>query len=879
MRRNIAPLACSALAFAAAIHAAPAFAQSSGAVDFENDIIVTGAAIGNKGVSGVNVPDTPKAKQVLDQSIIARQVPGQTINDVINLVPGVSFQNNDPFGSSGGKLYIRGFDKTRINETFDGMPLNDTGNYDLYSNQQLDPELIDQVNVNLGTTDVDSPTAAATGSTVNYRSLTPREDFHARVLTSVGDFNFFRIFGMVETGNFTKFGTRAWLSASKATNDAIFGGIGKVDKTQFNGKIYQPIGSNGDYIFLAAHWNRNRNNFFGSVPMFNENYGSRTVGGANTNRYPLNSDEMFYQTARCSIPAGVAGTADAASSCGGDFEYRYNPSDTGNIRINSRFTLADGLIFTFDPSIQYTKANGGGTVTAFEGASSAQSNAITFSNGTRGTLVVPAGQYGFYGAASGTQYFFGRDLNGDGDTLDTVRLLAPSQTQTYRLGLNTSLRWDINPQHTIRVAYSYDRGRHRQTGEVGYLRQDGFGVTPFPVDNGIAAVNGTIVQKRNRLSYAILHQFSGEYRGKFFDNALAFTAGVRMPFLKRNLSNYCFTTSATGTLVCTTGGTADAAFAAANPNIQGPQQRILTYNKPLPTVGATLNLTPNASLFANYSKGMQVPGTDNLYNAFFFAANTAQAKPTPETSDNFDFGARWRSRGLLVSVTGWYTAYHNRLAQAYDRDLNASIYRNLGEVERYGIDGNISYTPDEHLSFYAFGSYLKSKIKDNVDAGSTCAAFQVTNALLGCTAVGQTAFFQTAGKRESGAPTYTFGGRIDGNWGPVAIGVQVKRTGPRFVNDQNLPFYNNNAAGTGIMEIFPAKAPAYTQVDLSAKVDLGFTPLGNQTFLQLNVTNLFNQFYVGGFDGTFLSYQASNSPTFAQLGVPRTFIASLNIGF
>src|SRR3546814_5107061 len=101
--------------------------------------------------------------------------------------PGVSCHNNDPFGAAGGPRTIRGFDNSRISQTLDGIPLNDSGNYALYSNQQLDPELIEQVNVNLGSTDVDSPTAAASGSTVNYRTRNPFDEFGARLQGSVGD--------------------------------------------------------------------------------------------------------------------------------------------------------------------------------------------------------------------------------------------------------------------------------------------------------------------------------------------------------------------------------------------------------------------------------------------------------------------------------------------------------------------------------------------------------------------------------------------------------------------------------------------------------------------------------------------------------------------
>lgn len=848
-----------------------AFAQSTGTIDFDegDEIVVTGARTDN-GVAGVIAPDTSKAKAVLTQEFISRQAPGQTVNDIINQLPGVSFQNNDPFGSSGGTLTIRGFDDTRISQTFDGVPLNDSGSYALYSSQQLDPELIEQVNVNLGTTDVDSPTAGASGSTVNYRSRTPFNDFGVRLAGSAGDFGFYRWFGSVDTGEVGPWGTRAFFAASHAENNAVYnrGGPlnnrGGVNKQQYNAKIYQPIGDNGDFVSVAGHYNQSRNNFLGSVPLRLDTFGGRVVGPASSNRFPLTKDERFYAIPRCQInTVARAGVVDAANSCGSLFDERFNPSNTGNIRLASKFTLADGLVLTVDPSYQYVKANGGGTVVGQEGFRDVDPTGAV------------SNQTGYIG---GTPYY-GRDLNGDGDILDTIRVLAPSQTQTHRYIVISSLRYDINDHHTVRVAYTFDRARHRQTGETAFLRANGTPLDVFAVNIPIADAGGNILQKRDRKSFAILNQISGEYRGEFFDEKLVVNVGLRAPFHKRDLNNYCATSSVQGFVECFGTNTAGlAGYLAANPTVttangpqplQGPQRRVLKYDKLLPNVGFTYDVSSRASVFANYSKSIQVPGTDNLYNTFFYAPDVAQANPTPETTDNFDLGVRYRSGKLQAQLSGWFTRYQNRLGSAYDPELDRTVYRNLGTVDKYGIDGSISYQPIPEISLYAFGSYLKSEIKDNVQLSGggvlDCGSSQ-TNVPTGCAA--------TAGKRESAAPVYTFGGRLQANLDPVELGVQVKRTGKRYLNDQNLPVVAtiNNVPNT---IIYPAAAPAYTLVDLDARVSLEFVGLNDKTFFQFNLLNVFDKLYVGGFDGALLTTAVPN----AQIGYPRTFMGSLVVGF
>jgi len=894
-----------------------AYAQSTGTVEAEKQaIVITGSRAQN--VGGVQTPDTPKAKIVLNQELISRSNPGQTILDTINLVPGVSFQNNDPYGSSGGTLTIRGFDSTRISLTFDGIQLNDSGNYAIFSNQQLDPELIEQVNVNLGSTDVDSPTASAVGGTVNYRTITPTKDMGFRGVGSIGDWNYWRLFGVVNTGEFGPFHTRMFLAASRTKNFVPFNNYGRISKQQYNGKIWQPIGSNGDFISISGHYNQNRNNFFGSLPLRTDltqsatNSAPRNVGPLSTQRYPRNADERFYGiNFPCQVDTPQAGVADAPTpstndvgSCGTEFDRRYNPSNTGNVRVASKFTLTDGLVLTVDPSYQYVKANGGGTVTAqeglrdinpgdppgAEGAIATPAQCALGNNATR--TCIP----GFFGGSP----FFGRDVNGDGDTLDSVTVLSPSQTHTDRFGVIAGLRWDFARGQMVRVSYTNDSARHRQTGEVGLLHVNGEPFDVFPRNDPEADVTGVTLEKRDRVSHAILNQFSGEYRGDFFDNRLTVNVGVRAPFFIRRLHNYCFTSSASGFVECfgqdpvreaqiltNQPYTFDPVTGRVLTGWSPPQKRKFKYDKLLPNVGLIFDIIPRLSVFANYAKGLSVPSTDNLYNSFFFAPDTEQAKPKPELTDSVDGGLRYRTGKIQAQISGWYTHFTNRQASAFDPELNVSVFRNLGTVNKWGIDGSVAYEPIRNITLYAFGSWNKSKIQDNIQVASlpvgvTCDTIDPTTpqAFRSC------AF--TKGNRESGAPKYTYGLSATGEYGPVHLGIEAKRTGPRFIFDNNAAMFRGDVdiAGVGGSEqIFGRTAPAYWLINLDARVDLEpLSPTLKKTYLQLNVYNLFDKFYVGGFGGG-LSQSISAStgvwgaPPFVQIGAPRTVSASINLQF
>jgi len=916
---------------------ATAYAQSTGTVEAEKQIVITGSRA--RDVGGVQTPDTPKAKVVLTQEMISRSNPGQTILDTINQVPGVSFQNNDAYGSSGGTLTIRGFDSSRISLTFDGIQLNDSGNYAIFSNQQIDPELIEQVNVNLGSTDVDSPTASAVGGTVNYRTMTPTVKPGFRGVGSFGDWAYWRLFGMVNTGEVGPFHTRAFLSASKTKNNLPFNQYGKVSKQQYNAKIWQPIGSNGDFISIAGHYNQNRNNFFGSLPLRTDitqsgtNPAIRIVGSGTGNRYPTNQDERFYlinypcqvdtpQAGAIDTPAPAPPAPTAGASCGTEFDRRYNPSNTGNVRVASKFTLMDGLVLTVEPSYQYVKANGGGTVSGFEGLRDVNPAGGTApaSNGANNCLATPTSATNtcLAGFFSGGAYF-GRDVNGDGDRLDTVNVLSPSQTHTDRYGLIAGLRWDFAQGQMVRVGYTLDDAHHVQTGEVGLLQANGEPTDVFAINDGQKEVTGTLLEKRDRKSIARLNQISGEYRGDFFDSKLTVNVGIRAPFFVRKLNNYCFTSSASGFVECFGRDPArQAAITAAQPYTfdpttgrvltgwSPPQKRNFKYDKLLPNIGLIYDVTRQLSVFGNYSKGLSVPSTDNLYNSFFFPLIADAAHPKPELTDSFDGGFRYRRANIQAQLSGWYTHFTNRQASAFDPELNVSVFRNLGTVNKWGIDGSIAYEPIKQITLYAFGSWNKSKIQDNIQTGVLPVGVSCDTVDQASTAGLQNCAF-TKGNRESGAPKYTYGVSATGDIGPVTLGIEAKKTGARYIFDNNAAMFRGDigittpTTGRVVQEqIFGRTAPAYWLVNLDARVKL--EPFGEalkNTYLQLNVYNLFDKFYVGGFGGGLsqaVSTRTCNTtstpscavtttvptwgnPPFVQIGAPRTVSASLNIQF
>lgn len=809
--------------------AGAASAQSTGTEATEVDQVIVTGVRGQRTIDGLATAETvAKTRNTIGQEFIATQTAGQTILQTLNLTPGLSFTNADPYGSSGGNIRLRGFDGNRVSLTFDGIPLNDTGNYATYTNQQLDPELIERASVNTGSTDVDSPTASATGGTINYVTRRPAQEFGGWIQGSLGDFNYRRIMALVDTGAIGPWGTSAWFAASYQNYDK-FKGLGELEKTQYNARIYQPLGDNGDFVALSGHYNENRNNNYNGP-----NLGTATgslLSDVETSPFGWGVDFDRTYTA----PTVRAGVRDEDVNGTGYFGLRINPSNTGNIRGNSRFTLAEGLILTVDPSFQYTLANGG----------------------TQQTLL-NENDLLLRGSRPATQ---GVDLNGDGDVLDRVRVMTPSNTNTHRYGLNSSLIWDINPSHRLRAAYAFDWGRHRQNGHYGFVDFSN-PTAPRFVDvfggrndesNRVVNLDGYALQSRDRKSIAQLNQFSVEYIGRFLNDALTVNVGARAPFFERELNQYCYTQNASSNVLCTsevpnaTLANGNVTFAGRTPQYIAPYQREVKFDDILPNVGATYRFGGGQSVYASYSESLSAPRTDSLYAVTRFADGSI-GNPTvqPETSTNIDFGYRYTSGTLIAQASGFFNSFDNRIVSTFDEDLGQFVDRNVGSVESKGIELSAGWSPIEALSLYGTASFLDSELQEDY-------VFNAAGARL-----------PTKGKKQVETPEQMYSLRASYQFNDVfTAGIQGKYTGERWVTDVN-----------------DLKVDAYTVVDIDARFD--FAPFGFEgTYLQVNVTNLFDEQYYSnlGTRSSATPGQLGYSRPFAGVGAPRTAMATLRYAF
>jgi len=861
---SVCPAAILALPFALSL--SPAFAQSTGTQDVET-VTVTGVRVNLNGL--MNAAPVAKERSVITSEFLQSQTNGQTVFQSLNFMPGINFTNNDPYGTSGGNIRMHGQDGNHISLTLDGMPLNDTGNYAIYTNQMLDPEVVDRVSALQGATDVDSPTAAATGGVIAISSDKPHDDFGAMGSVGAGENAMQRYFVRVDSGKFGPWGTTAFGTLSYQGYDK-FKGSGKLKKIQGNLKIYQDFGDVG-WFSLAGHWNVNRNNAYYSpnyvqdmsllsasqqagVDLTKDSNGNYVATArANGTSYDTTgwdrdyANSCTYNSSSGSNPGTpTAGVADSTmTTCANWYKLRLNPSDTGNIRFHSLWHLMPKLTLTADANFQYVLATGG---TMAASLSETDSRLKGTSTGGTGTTTTP------YGCIAGV----GCDLNGDGDVKDSVLVMSPSVTNTRRYGFSSSLIYQLTEGQTLQAAYTLDWGLHRQTGQNGFINGlNGF-YNPFgPVaDNGnhlVKSADGTAIRYRDRKSYAVMNQVAFDWEGNWADGMVQTSVGYRVPFFERRLNQYCYEALGSSTAYCSSAAPTATDTTMNTVTVNGTKyvpggQAVKRYSRSLPHMGLTVKpFGEEHQFFSTYTQEIAAPRTDNLYTSAHVDPNnvnsawTAFAATKPETSTTYQIGYRYLGEDLQAALIWWNSQVKNRIVSTYDNVTATYFDHNIPGINFSGFDFESNYKVTDDLTLYANAGYDHARITTNIVVGG--------------------GYANTLNKQLSETPKWELNGRATYNitkW--FNFGASV-----HYVSRRNMTEDNN---------IFVAD---YYTVNLDSRVELDDIGMPGSS-LKLNVDNLFDKHYFGSI-GSYTCFESTKSGCtsipYANIGSPRTFSVTL----
>lgn len=99
--------------------------------------------------------------------------------------------------------------------------------------------------------------------------------------------------------------------------------------------------------------------------------------------------------------------------------------------------------------------------------------------------------------------------------------------------------------------------------------------------------------------------------------------------------------------------------------------------------------TDNLTLRASYAQGYRSPILQELYiDTSMGSTGTTYANPDlkPETSDNFEIGARWNSTGLSADLAIFYSMADDYIATLYNAQKRGYQYNNVAEAKTFGVE-------------------------------------------------------------------------------------------------------------------------------------------------------------------------------------------------
>lgn len=245
---------------------------------------------------------------------------------------------------------------------------------------------------------------------------------------------------------------------------------------------------------------------------------------------------------------------------------------------------------------------------------------------------------------------------------------------------------------------------------------------------------------------------------------------------------------------------------------------------PLPSFGITWRAAAGHQLFASAGKTFRPPQSSALFDT------VRDAGQHPETAIVTEAGYRFSNGDIAASLSGFRVGYQNRQQSTFDSTINASVDRNVGNVELRGLQLEAGTALIEGFSLYTSLTYTESEISNDIIVGS--------------------ASLPTRGKKFVDTPDILAAIAVRYDRDDWFASVQTKYTSSRYatlVNDESVSAYTTTDVSLGL------RLPVVSFVKERPVVLFSITNLFDTSYLgRLNFAN--NRYAVNGVGGSSPSY-------------------------
>ena len=287
--------------------------------------------------------------------------------------------------------------------------------------------------------------------------------------------------------------------------------------------------------------------------------------------------------------------------------------------------------------------------------------------------------------------------------------------------------------------------------------------------------------------------------------------------------------------------------AEPNPNLFTEK---LTYQALLPSFGIGYKVNTHLNIYLNYGKNYMRPYMYNpiisLYTnnmeAFSQQNTTLQDifdEWTMETSDNIDLGIRFSSDYFSFSTSLFWAKHKDVLTSTYNPAVQLDYFQNTGMLTAYGVDLELFVKPMESFLIFLNPAWNSMSYDENFEQGNET--------------------IKIDGNQTPATPQFSIKSGITWTTKRLNSSVFVKHTGTRYGDATNTE-----------------KIAAYTIADIRADYVAGSIFKRINLKINLEISNILNQKYVGAID---VSDDARGGSASYFSGAPRSIVAGVELEF